>query len=94
MELLLVYKRLMNLLANRQHEQQLVTGSCRGGVCPPENSECCQIHLTRSVGVRTMSSRPNGRDLSSLVLHRDDKIATFTLGRHAGLYHYDNTKHL
>ena len=29
----------------------------------------------------TMSSRPNGRDLSSLVLHRDDKIATFTLGR-------------
>ena len=27
MELLLVYKRLMNLLANRQHEQQLVAGS-------------------------------------------------------------------
>ena len=26
--------------------------------------------------MRTMSSRPNGRDLSSLVLHRDDKIAT------------------
>ena len=30
-----IKKRLTNLLANRQHEQQLVAGNCRGGVGPP-----------------------------------------------------------